>query len=98
MPREGTESFHLLLCSQNLHIFGNKMPREGTETETKMSDRKAQAEDSEIRCPERGRKPSSFVKSSGVLNFNDSEIRCPERGTEIQSYHIRSRFWSFIWK
>lgn len=78
------------------NIRENDLPRKRVRKASKIAGSDGQY--SEIRCPERGRKPSSFVKSSGVLNFNDSEIRCPERGTEIQSYHIRSRFWSFIWK
>ena len=60
--------------------FGNKMPREGTETRS-ADPLKYSHKNLEIRCPERGRKPNfSF---SLKYCWQHLEIRCPERGRKL---------------
>ena len=55
-PERGRKySFRLLLLTVILLIFGNKIPREGTEI-TIATYHHAYAKDLEIRYPERGRK------------------------------------------
>ena len=58
--------------------FGNKMPREGTETRS-ADPLKYSHKNLEIRCPERGRKLlCQLIVCISVVT--DLEIRCPERG------------------
>ena len=60
--------------------FGNKIPREGTETSSAVSlTRVLAVYNLEIRYPERGRKPLFGIKLI-IMQFRHLEIRYPERG------------------
>ena len=69
-------------------VFGNKMPREGTETSAKLISLFTSAFYLEIRCPERGRKPY-FEKLMLTKYITYLEIRCPERGRKLYLFLIR---------
>ena len=77
-PERGRKQKVFSYHNSYLLKFGNKIPREGTETNIPDALPNKKSEYLEIRYPERGRKQMKEFKSTDViLNL---EIRYPERG------------------
>ena len=76
-PERGRK--HCPCCLTSIYLpFGNKMPREGTETFFHPFNDRRRIDNLEIRCPERGRK--QFFQNNRIVFSFYLEIRCPERG------------------
>ena len=95
MPREGTET-KVALCVENTFLsFGNKMPREGTETVYSEKTISKSYRHLEIRCPERGRKLISFTN---VFIFHKFGNKMPREGTETVYCRKQTVIGEIIWK
>ena len=78
-PERGRKHFSSISFNYFISLFGNKMPREGTETLFLTFFFPPEFPHLEIRCPERGRKHDTIRYMFTTLKFGN---KMPREGTE----------------